>query len=448
MSTHPDWGGNSFFSSKQNNVNKNGKFYVIQSLVSGKKLSELNPFYLKKGFDNITTHIKDIIKQKDGSILLSTLNETGNKKIAKATKFIDIDIQVTEHSKLNNSQGIIYCRDLIGMDKDDIQNELKDQGICDVYIMNKLVNSVRKPNGLFILTFNSTSIPQYIKIGYTAIEVRTYIPNPLRCMICQAFGHSKNNCTTGNVLCGICSEELPHEICETKKCLNCKGAHESFSRKCPVYIEEAEIMRIKTIEKVSFSEARRRVKVKNNMNYAEALSNQNQIEHIQLKKDFLAMKKEIEEIKRNDLKQQTKIEQIIKEKNTAMKVADNLSKTVKNLEKQLKEQISENETLKSLLVGDSKKSKNKADRNLKNKSKKQKTYNSGESNDDDNSLEGIVDAEMSDCQGSLVLEDSLSSSNEMPSPLPSPRMPKLTPLRKFTQDNVEDLSHGSNSKTT
>lgn len=422
MSPHPEWGANSFFSSNHNNVNKNGKFFVIQSTDRNKKLGDFNPFCLKKGFDNITTHIKDIIKQKDGSILLSTLNETGNNKISKATKFIDIDIQVTEHSKLNNSQGIIYCRDLNGVDKEVIQDELKDQGVCDVYIMNKMYNNIRRPNGLYILTFNSTSVPQYIKIGYSAIEVRTYVPNPLRCMNCQIFGHSKNNCTAGKAFCGICSEELPHNGCEMKKCLNCKGEHESFSRKCPVYLEEAEIMRIKTLERISFSEARRRVKVKSNMNFAETLVNQNNIEHIQLKKDFLAMKKEIDEIKKNDLKLQLKIEQLVKEKKNAILKSDNLSKSLRNVENKLKEQIAENENLAALLI-DGKSKKKKAIVRLKNNAKKPRTHTQEEHEIEEVEVSNTDDEEMNDSQ-SVELN--------------SPRLPTLTPINKMFKGNSQD----------
>lgn len=369
---------------------------------------------MKKGFDNITTHIKDIIKQKDGSILLSTLNETGNNKICNAKKFMDINITVTEHGKLNSSQGIIYYRDLNGMEKDDIQNELSEQGVSDVYVMNKMYNNIRRPNGLYILTFNSTTRPQYIKIGYSAIEVRTYIPNPLRCMICQAFGHSKNNCTAGKAFCGICSEELPHDKCETKKCLNCKGEHESFNRKCPVYMEEAEIMKIKTVERISFSEARRRIKARNNMNFAETLINQNNIEHLQLKKDFLAMQKEFEEIKKNDTKLQAKIEQMVKEKNTAMKVADNLTKTLKMVENQLQDQITENNKLRSLMTDVNNKNK-KANRNIKNTLKKQKTFMTEEVYNDD-----MGDNEITNYQ-------SFDSDHIM--------LPTLTPLKKLPKDN-------------
>lgn len=420
MSPHPEWGGSSFFSSNQNNVNKNGKFFVIQSRDLTKKLGDLNPFCLKKGFDNITTHIKDIIKQKDGSVLLSTLNETGNNKISKATKFIDLDIEVTEHKKLNNSQGIIYCRDLNGMEKEVIQEELKDQGVCDVYIMNKMYNNIRRPNGLYILTFNTTSTPQYIKIGYSAIEVRTYIPNPLRCMNCQLFGHSKNNCTSDKALCGICSDELPHNVCEIKKCLNCKGEHESFSRKCPVYMEEAEIMRIKTLERISFSEARRRVKVRTNMNFAETLINQNNIEHIQLKKDFLTMKKEIDEIKRNDVKLHAKIEQLVKEKNNAIKSSDNLTKSLKIVERKLQEQIIENENLKALLL-DGKSKKKKAETKFKVNSKKQRTYIP--------EIEEVVeDSDDEMCDTDPPLQSSNEFINEQ-----LPNLPTLTPINSLYQ---------------
>ena len=40
-----------------------------------------------------------------------------------------------------------------------------------------------------ILTFNRLQLPSFINIGYLRVGVENYIHSPLRCTICQTFGH-------------------------------------------------------------------------------------------------------------------------------------------------------------------------------------------------------------------------------------------------------------------
>ena len=74
--------------------------------------------------------------------------------------------------------------------------------------------------------------------------------------------------------CGLCAEILTppddiHEQCKkTPKCVNCEENHGSFSRDCIIYKAEAEITKIKTVDRVSYRTARQR--------YAELTRTQNQ----------------------------------------------------------------------------------------------------------------------------------------------------------------------------
>ncbi|GBN92764.1 hypothetical protein AVEN_247803-1 [Araneus ventricosus] len=98
----------------------------------------------------------------------------------------------------------------------------------------------------FILTFNTPRLPEYIKAGYVRCSVRPYIPNPLRCFKCQRFGHSKTNCR-GTLTCARCAV-AGHEstgCTAIEKCVNCQGKHTSFSRSCPKWKVEKEIVATK-----------------------------------------------------------------------------------------------------------------------------------------------------------------------------------------------------------
>ena len=61
-----------------------------------------------------------------------------------------------------------------------------------------------------------------------------------------------------------------------KSCYNCKGNHDAFSKQCPNWIKEKEIIAIKTLNKISYSQAKQQFEQKNNnwknTTYAQAVN--------------------------------------------------------------------------------------------------------------------------------------------------------------------------------
>ena len=98
-----------------------------------------------------------------------------------------------------------------------------------------------------------------------SVAVRQYIPNPLRCFKCQRFGHGTNNCR-GTEICAKCGNgDHSDNMCIEQKsfCINCKGEHSASDRKCPKYLEQKEILRIKFTEGISLPEAKRKFETSN-----------------------------------------------------------------------------------------------------------------------------------------------------------------------------------------
>ncbi|KAM7307331.1 hypothetical protein ISCGN_010967 [Ixodes scapularis] len=64
----------------------------------------------------------------------------------------------------------------------------------------------------------------------------------------------------------------PNRYCgsSTPKCINCTGAHPAYSRSCPKFKEEKEILTLKTKENLSYHEARKRFSFLQGGTYAEA----------------------------------------------------------------------------------------------------------------------------------------------------------------------------------
>ena len=151
-----------------------------------------------------------------------------------------------------------YGRDLYSMTESDILKELATQGVENFYqfILKKEGKEIK--TNTWFLTFSTPVPPEKLRIGYYFVEVKRYIPNPLRCYQCQEFGHSKKFCKK-HLKCWKCGRE-GHDgsecDSETLCCVNCKGEHYSSSKTCPVWTLEKEIQRVKTEKSLPYGEAR------------------------------------------------------------------------------------------------------------------------------------------------------------------------------------------------
>ena len=200
---------------------------------------------------------------RSGSLLIEASRPTQAKMSLDTTVLIDTEVKATPHRSLNTSKGVIrdYGRDLFTMSESEIVKEMTDQGVENVsrFILKKDGKEI-KTNTYFI-TFSMSTPPEKLRIGYYFVEVKRYIPNPLRCFQCQEFGHSRKFCKK-QLKCSKCGcEGHDGSDChsETLCCVNCKGEHFSSSKSCPVWTLEKEIQRVKTEKSLPYGEARRLV---------------------------------------------------------------------------------------------------------------------------------------------------------------------------------------------
>ena len=233
------------------------RFLIIQSRDPNKPL-KLSPFAINKGVESIVGTAKSIKRLRSGDVLVEVDRAGQSSKLLKMETFVNTPVKVSAHKTLNSCKGVVRCPELRDCDCQEILDELSDQQVTDVHRVMINQNGVKKPTNTLFLTFNRTSIPQYIKVGYLLVKVTTYIPNPIRCFKCQRFGHFRSNCKN-NECCEKCGSE-DHNVtnCEnTAKCVNCDGSHSANSRSCPKWIEEKKIQEIKVMGNVTYPEARK-----------------------------------------------------------------------------------------------------------------------------------------------------------------------------------------------
>ena len=188
------------------------RFLLVKGTDNERPLSKLSPFAVNKAIVAVLgSDPFNMKKLRNGDILVELDKENQSSKLLKTTKLnltMDnvIPITVSPHYNLNTKKGVIRCPNIKDCSDEEILDGLKDEGVIKLDRILVFRDGQRKPTGTFILTFQSQTLPKYIRVGYYRVAVSQFIPNPIRCYKCQKFGHTKFNCRK-NEVCNKCGKE-------------------------------------------------------------------------------------------------------------------------------------------------------------------------------------------------------------------------------------------------
>ena len=246
---------------KQNKNNQNFPRFIVLESMEETTLSKLSPFIIQKVI-SANFQPKTVKKLQNGNLLIEVVQEKDANFLLKMKIFHDIKVKSFVHERLNTSRGVIRSRELSLCSIEEIKSELRDQGVIDARrITIKKEDRIIETN-TFILNFNSPSIPKQLKIGYNIEKVEQYIPNPLRCLKCQRFGHHENQCRNQTV-CGKCGERNPEHdsrnCVKNAQCANCGDNHPAYAKVCQKWKKEKEIMTVKHTRNIPYPDARKMV---------------------------------------------------------------------------------------------------------------------------------------------------------------------------------------------
>ncbi|GBN45477.1 hypothetical protein AVEN_100347-1 [Araneus ventricosus] len=250
-------------------------FLSFKEFRQTKTFETVSPFLVQRAIVSTIGEVNFVRKLRSGDLLVEVNSLKQAQQILKLKSFETIQINVTTHRTLNSCEGVITCGELFNDTMEQITQELKSEGVIHVRRINIRRDGKLVPTKHLILTFNSPKLPESIRAGYIKLPVKPFIPNPLRCFKCQRFGHSQSTCR-GTLTCARCAV-AGHEstgCTSDEKCANCKGGHTSFSRSCPKWKLEKEIVTTKVKKGISFPEARRLVQAQTpteGKSYASAL---------------------------------------------------------------------------------------------------------------------------------------------------------------------------------
>ncbi|XP_064462720.1 uncharacterized protein LOC135373450 [Ornithodoros turicata] len=218
----------------------------------------MSPFFIEKAVASLSKNVTEIKRPRSGDLLLKCTSEADCERILNTQQMLGIKIS-TLHRTLNTSRGVVSLAELIDVPSEEILENLKSQKVIDVRKIKIRKNNEYITTRNTILTFDCPTLPERLKVGYLTAEVRPYIPNPLRCFKCNRFGHP-SDASRGSACCARCSKQ-DHDSKECRgpdHCVNCAGDHPSYSRSCPKWKFEKEVMHIKVTQKLSYPEARKK----------------------------------------------------------------------------------------------------------------------------------------------------------------------------------------------
>jgi len=201
---------------------------------------------------------KKVTETRDGSLLVEVKNETQSQRIKNITRLHNSIVTVTEHATLNSIKGTIRYNNRPGYSDEQICAELVKYNATNVKKINRATN-LQSAATLYIVTFDNCTLPKEVKIGWTKLEVREFIPRPRRCFQCQRWGHSAGTCREEEGTCMNCGGAAHGRNCtEDASCANCELDHPANSTECLYYRIEEMAQQLKYREKMSYFEAKKR----------------------------------------------------------------------------------------------------------------------------------------------------------------------------------------------
>ncbi|XP_064465074.1 uncharacterized protein LOC135376493 [Ornithodoros turicata] len=233
------------------------KFLVAHAEDETKPLSKVSPFLIAKEIEKIIGKSYKAKKLSSGDIQIEVENRSQSSALVSIKKLGDIPVSITKHRILNIVKGVISESELLDCSDIEIEEGLREHGVVAARRIVMRRDGKEMQTKHIVLSFQLHRLPQTIKAGYLNCHVRPYVPNPRRCFKCQRFGHGSQVCR-GQETCPKCSGNgHTPELCENPvRCANCKGDHPVYSRSCPRWKAEKEILRIKAEQNIPYKAAK------------------------------------------------------------------------------------------------------------------------------------------------------------------------------------------------
>ncbi|XP_064469617.1 uncharacterized protein LOC135384338 [Ornithodoros turicata] len=217
----------------------------------------MSPFAVAKALESVVGKNYSAKKLRSGDIQVQVDNRKQSSALHSLTHIGETAVTVNSHRTLNIVRGVISESELLEWSDSELEEGLADEGVVSAKRIVMRRDGKEVPTKHAVLSFKLHSLPSTIKAGYLNCHVRAYIHNPRRCYKCQKFGHGSQVCR-GQAVCARCAgKDHSSETCSNDiRCTNCEGSHPAYSRSCPFWQEEKQVLKIKIEQNVTYRAAR------------------------------------------------------------------------------------------------------------------------------------------------------------------------------------------------
>ena len=222
-----------------------------------------NPLSIKRFIDDICGTVKKVFPGKQDSLnVFCDMNQAN--LLLPIKNYNGKPIKIEKIQKDPVAKGVIH-----GVPLDIDEESLGEITAPPNYVISNTYRIKNRTSATktVVISFKADNLPMKVFLGYKAFHVHTYIPKPIRCFKCQRFGHMAKNCKS-NLRCPKCGDEHSYNDCKVEelKCCNCGGTHSAAYHECPQYKTRQEIIKVSTVNKISYSEAVKNVKSRQTQN--------------------------------------------------------------------------------------------------------------------------------------------------------------------------------------
>ena len=230
------------------------------------KEASRHPLEFSRRLTSIVGPVKEVKLLKD-TVRVTCASEKQKTTLLSVTDWFGKPVSVTEpwgkapvDRRPASLRGIIFGVSVVLTDADVVAETCADSARRVV----KWIDGQQIATTSVILTFQAP-LPDFVCIGFQRYRVKPFIPQPMRCMKCQRYGHVAGKCRH-QVRCVRCGQAHRLDECPVKEdvnkavCVNCKGAHSAAFRGCSKYQEVSKALRVSVTQKVSYRDALTKVK--------------------------------------------------------------------------------------------------------------------------------------------------------------------------------------------
>ena len=117
-----------------------------------------------------------------------------------------IQCEVSRHGSMNETRGILFVHEFNIEDGDILRDGLASYGVSKVEPAS-WIKPKRENTKAFLLSFNSDSISEYVRIPGEAqsSKIYEYKKRPMQCRKCQQYGHTIKRYQADRTVCGKCA---------------------------------------------------------------------------------------------------------------------------------------------------------------------------------------------------------------------------------------------------